>query len=269
MTPVLDHGFVTLLDCMGSDQDIEAAARVSYAGGASNRKRSDTRSLIRYLMRHRHETPFEMAVMKFHIRAPIFVARQWMRHRAASVNEISARYSELPECYYTPDEWRAQSTDNKQGSDGVIDYAPMSEADGGGPEDQAFAEYNFRLAEGIAREQARMCLPLGTYTEWIWQANVRNLLHFLGLRMHPHAQKEIRVYAEAIAPMVQELFPLTWEAFRDYRLDAITFSAPEVRALRSILSSTSIVTAETAALSERERRELQAKLDTIRTLGED
>jgi thymidylate synthase (FAD) len=242
---VLDKGFVELLDVMGSDADIVKAARVSYSAGDESRKRSDDRGLIRYLMSNYHTSPFEMAELKFHVKAPIFVARQWVRHRTASWNEISGRYSELTDEYHTPAVWRGQGSVNKQGSEGLVDYDPAKVKDGDVaswgrklPEFLCFQEYHDRLDVGVAREQARGCLPLSTYTEWVWKIDLHNLFGFLRLRMDPHAQEEIRVYADAIAEMVRVKFPLSYEAFTDYRLEAMSLSRLEQRALRVYFAST-------------------------------
>lgn len=219
--PVLDDGFVTLVDAMGDDQSVVQAARVSY--GEGTKKVSDDRGLIRYLMRHRHSTPFEMAELKFLVRVPMDCWRQWIRHRTANVNEYSTRYSlAIDAAQRTPAEaWRTQSTQNRQGSGDTLSAelgAELSEAE------NAFHEtarrlYQRRIEVGVAREQARKDLPLSTYTEAYWKIDLHNLLHFLALRMDDHAQQEIRDYAATIGRgIVQPLFPLVWEAFEDYRL---------------------------------------------------
>ena len=269
---VLDHGEIQLVDYMGSDEAIERAARVSYSGGDESRKKSDRRGLIRYLMRHRHTSPFEMAELVFRVKCPIYVQRQWIRHRTASVNEISGRYSELPNEYHEQSEWRAQSSSNKQGSEGSVEeYEPLRFATSAGSwewlgttESAAFDEYRNRLDAGVAREQARTCLPLSTYTEFVWKINLHNLLHFLSLRLDSHAQQEIREYAQHIAGIVEKAFPLTWEAFKDYRLDAITLSGPEVRAIQKY----DLVIAATGSgplepLSDRECKEVNEKLKVL------
>jgi len=222
--PVLDDGFVALVDVMGDDGSVVQAARVSY--GEGTRKVSDDRQLIRYLLRHAHTTPFEMAEIKFVVRVPMDCWRQWIRHRTASVNEYSTRYSLAIDSMQATgdDEWRSQATNNRQGSSGVMS------ADVGGTltqaehELQSFARkiYEERLEAGIAREQARKDLPLSTYTEAYWKIDLHNLLHFLALRMDAHAQVEIRRYAETIGhEIVKPLFPLVWEAFLDYRVEAM------------------------------------------------
>lgn len=221
---VLDDGFVCLVDAMGNDQAIVQAARVSYAAGT--RPVSDDRTLIRYLMRHWHTTPFEMAEVKLLVRVPMDCWRQWIRHRMASVNEMSTRYSLAIDASQAtpPDEWRLQATANRQGSEGFLDPAVGASLSAEEVELQAAARrvYQRRLELGIAREQARKDLPLSTYTEAYWKADLHNLLHFLQLRMDPSAQWEIRQYARTIGEqIVRPLFPLVWEAFLDYRLEAM------------------------------------------------
>ena len=221
---VLDDGFVCLVDCMGDDQSVVQAARVSY--GAGTTKVSDDRGLIRYLLRHRHTTPFEMAELKFLVRVPMDCWRQWIRHRTANVNEYSTRYSLAIDSAQTtpPGEWRTQATGNRQGSGEEMDEETgrmLTEGETG-LHAAAREEYQRRIELGVAREQARKDLPLATYTEAYWKIDLHNLLHFLALRMDSHAQYEIRMYAEAIGQQIVEpLFPLVWEAFSDYRLQAM------------------------------------------------
>ena len=222
--PVLDDGFVALVDCMGDDGSVVQAARVSY--GEGTRKVSDDRQLIRYLMRHAHTTPFEMAELKFVVRVPMDCWRQWIRHRTASVNEYSTRYSlAIDSMQTTADgEWRTQATSNRQGSAGLLDTAAGTKMTVAETELQGLARkvYEERLEAGIAREQARKDLPLSTYTEAYWKIDLHNLLHFLALRMDAHAQLEIRRYSETIGhEIVKPLFPLVWEAFLDYRVEAM------------------------------------------------
>jgi len=222
--PVLDNGFVCLVDVMGDDSAIVQAARVSY--GAGTKKVSDDRTLIRYLMRHRHTTPFEMAEIKLLVRVPMDIWRQWIRHRTASVNEYSTRYSIAIETAHQtePDKWRKQSTSNRQGSEGFLDSQIGQELSREEKELQEHARqvYQHRLSLGVAREQARKDLPLSTYTEAYWKIDLHNLLHFLELRMDPHAQWEIAEYAKVIGrEIVAPLFPLTWEAFLDYRIEGM------------------------------------------------
>jgi thymidylate synthase (FAD) len=220
---VLDHGEIELIGVMGSDQSIEAAARVSYGGGT--RRVHETRGLLRYLMRHNHTSPFEQATLQYRVKCPIFVARQWMRHRTWSFNEVSGRYSELPDEFWQPDNWRGQDPNNKQGSEGIIQYEPE---DGHGTlEESCFAEYNYRLASGVSREMARSCLPISTYTEFVGRVDLHNLLKFVHLRGDSHAQREIQEYAHLIEEDISRLFPLTWEAFSDYHINGLTLSKPE------------------------------------------
>ena len=222
--PVLDDGFVTLVDVMGNDSSIVQAARVSY--GEGTRKVSDDRQLIRYLLRHAHTTPFEMAEVKFLVRVPMDCWRQWVRHRTANINEYSTRYSLAIDSMQATgnDGWRSQASTNRQGSDGFLannDGHPLTQSE---QELQSLARrvYEERLQAGIAREQARKDLPLSTYTEAYWKIDLHNLLHFLALRMDSHAQLEIRQYAETIGnKIIAKLFPLCWEAFLDYRVDAM------------------------------------------------
>ena len=222
--PVLDDGFVCLVDVMGDDGSVVQAARVSY--GAGTRKVSDDRTLIRYLLRHRHTTPFEMAEIKFLVRVPMDCWRQWIRHRTASVNEYSTRYSLAIDAAQTtpPDEWRTQAPSNRQGSDVPLP-ADVGEAFSKAErelQDKARAVYLARIEAGIAREQARKDLPLSTYTEAYWKIDLHNLLHFLSLRMDAHAQQEIRDYSTTIGQeIVKPLFPLVWEAFEDYRMGGL------------------------------------------------
>ncbi|MEO1993429.1 MAG: FAD-dependent thymidylate synthase, partial [Pirellulales bacterium] len=221
---VLDDGFVALVDCMGDDSSVVQAARVSY--GEGTRKVSNDRQLIRYLMRHAHTTPFEMAEIKFVVRVPMDCWRQWIRHRTASVNEYSTRYSLAIDAMQTTSdkEWRAQATNNRQGSAGLVEEQQGQTLSAAETELQNNARrvYEDRLAAGIAREQARKDLPLSTYTEAYWKIDIHNLFHFLALRMDSHAQLEIRQYAETIGhEIVAKLFPLCWEAFLDYRVEAM------------------------------------------------
>lgn len=233
-------GFVRLVDVMGDDTRIAAAARLSYSAG-KGKTRSSEEGLIRYLMRHRHSTPTEMAQITLHLKMPIFVARQLVRHRTASLNEMSGRYSILPNEFYIPpaDQVCHQATDNKQGRSG-----PLAEGANGAVRDtmhrvasEAFTVYEDFVRLGVAKETARMQLPVSTYTEWWWTFDAHNLLHMLGLRLDAHAQWECRVYAEAIARIVADWLPMTWRAFVDYRLEARTLSGPEVRALRQALAA--------------------------------
>jgi thymidylate synthase (FAD) len=266
---VLDHGFVRLIDYMGDDAAIVQAARVSY--GKGTRKVSEDRALIRYLMRHRHTSPFEMVEFKFHVKLPIFVARQWIRHRTASVNEYSGRYSVMKEEFYLPadEDIRRQSTVNKQGRSEeevpeqvkrqFVEFLQQSQRD-------LYAGYAQQVEDGMARELARIALPLSLYTEWYWKIDLHNLLHFLSLRLDPHAQKEIREYAFVIAEMVRAVCPMAYEAFEDYRLNALHFSGPELKVLAGALAEHDPTAEELVArgLSKREATEFLEKLGRMR-----
>lgn len=210
--PVLDKGFVRLVDFMGGDQGVVDAARVSY-GGKSKGEEAD-RKLISYLLKHKHETPFEHSVFKFHISCPIFVMRQWIRHRMASYNEISARYTEVRDEFYVPQTWRAQDVKNKQGSVAAphLDNAALTEKFEAQMK-SAMACYKELLAAGVAREMARMVLPVNAYTEFYWTVNARSFMNFLTLRADVHAQWEIQQYAEALAGHFRDKMPWTYDAF--------------------------------------------------------
>ena len=237
--PVLDDGFVRLVDCMGDDSSIVQAARVSY--GKGTKKVSEDRVLIRYLMRHRHTTPFEMCEIKLHVRVPMDCWRQWIRHRTANVNEYSTRYSIAIDAAKKtqPDEWRLQGFINRQGSEGQLDAVEgkrLSEREAE-VQDLSREVYQERLDAGVAREQARKDLPLSTYTEAYWKIDLHNLLHFLSLRMEEHAQYEIRQYAHVIGhEIVAKWVPVVWEAFLDYRWGAMSLSRMEVSLLSLLYS---------------------------------
>jgi len=235
--PVLDHGFVSLVDYMGTDEDVERAARVSY--GYGTRKRSATRGLIRYLRRHRHTTPSEMVEFKFHCAMPMFIARQWIRHRTASVNEYSGRYSLMPLLFYRPrlDQFALQSRSNRQGRGGEAPRALWEEAVARWDRLRADASgtYEWLLEEDLARELARIDLPLSTYTQWYWKIDLHNLLHFLSLRADPHAQWEIREFARVMAGIVKRVAPLSYEAWVDYDLGGASMSRAELQAIGSLL----------------------------------
>jgi thymidylate synthase (FAD) len=228
--------FVRLVDSMGTDESIVQAARVSY--GAGTKSVSDDRALIRYLMRHKHTTPFEMVEFKFHIRAPIYVARQWLRHRTASVNEMSARYSVIPDEFYLPDQLRKQSTSRGQGGEEPFE-SPNLLAKQKTSCDLAFHVYDELLEKGVSRELARAHLPQCTFTEFYWKIDLHNLLHFLSLRMEDHAQKEIRDLATQIYECIRPIVPVTCEAFEDFRLGAMTLSRLEVEYIRQCLLTNS------------------------------
>ena len=233
----LDKGFVRLVDSMGGDNAIVQSARVSYGKGTS--KVSQDRGLIRYLMRHRHTTPFEMVEFKFHCKMPIFVARQWVRHRTANINEYSLRYSEARDEFYIPDpdQIEYQSALNKQGRAGkvsnelknkVIQY--FNEIS-----DRSFEIYSELNREGVARELARAILPVNLYTEWYWKNDLHNLLHFVGLRSDSHAQFEIRVFSDAMASYIKKVAPHAWEAYQDYAVNGMRFSGIEQKILETKL----------------------------------
>jgi len=243
--PVLDNGFVCLVDCMGDDAAIVQAARVSY--GAGTKSVSDDRTLIRYLMRHQHTTPFEMVEVKLLVRVPMDCWRQWIRHRTASVNEYSTRYSVAIDAATEtlPGEWRLQKTNNRQGSEGflIVEEGEKLSAEEREFHRQSRELYDRRIELGIAREQARKDLPLSTYTEAYWKIDLHNLFHFLWLRMDPHAQHEIVQYATTIGKqIVRPLFPLAWEAFSDYMLNAIRLTGLEQEVITKLAAIGSIPT---------------------------
>jgi thymidylate synthase (FAD) len=276
---VLDDGFVRVLDYMGDDAAVVQAARISY--GAGTKQVHQDRGLIRYLMRHRHTTPFEMCDIKFHARVPMDTWRQWVRHRTASVNEYSTRYSVAIDATQQtrPDQWRLQSAQNRQGSSGTlpIEIGEKLSAAERALQDEARCVYEERLAAGVAREQARKDLPLSTYTEAYWKINLHNLLHFLDLRMDDHAQEEIRAYARVIGERIAAAWvPLVWEAFLDYRRHALHLSGIETELIRLIGADDragAIAAAERHGLlprrkdgtlaRSRERAELEEKLKTL------
>lgn len=237
---VLDHGFVRLVDYLGGDARIVAAARVSY--GAGTKTLREDRGLISYLMRHLHTSPFEQVVLTFHAKMPIFVARQWVRHRTARLNEVSARYSVLPDEFYLPEpgQIRRQSVTNKQGRDSsdltpeeqlrVLEILRTGQAD-------AYATYEDLLHDSVARELARINLPLSVYTQWYWQIDLHNLFHFLKLRLDPHAQYEIRAYAQVMASIARAVAPLAYEAFDEHLLNASRLSRTSKDRLLGLLTS--------------------------------
>ncbi|HET6519837.1 MAG TPA: FAD-dependent thymidylate synthase [Geminicoccaceae bacterium] len=271
--PVLDHGFVRVIDYMGDDGAVVQAARVSY--GRGTKQVSSDRGLINYLMRHRHTSPFEMCELKLHVKLPIFVARQWIRHRMANVNEYSARYSILDREFYipAPEHLAAQSAANRQGRGEVLEGAEAEAVLRALREEaeRAFALYRDALNEGddgepldpsrrgLARELARIALPLGTYTQWYWKVDLHNLLHFLGLRADPHAQYEIRAYALVLLDVVRRWVPLTCEAFENHVMGGVRLSAGALAVVRRMLAG-GAVTREASGLSPREWRELREVL---------
>jgi thymidylate synthase (FAD) len=272
--PVLDRGFVRVVDYMGDDGAIVQAARVSY--GRGTKKVSDDRGLINYLMRMHHTSPFEMCELKLHVKLPIFVARQWIRHRTASVNEYSARYSVLQDEFYLPDSEHlaVQSTGNRQGRGAVLEGTEAEKVQRtlAGNAEGAYERYLGLLnldeagepidpaRAGLARELARMVLPLNTYTEWYWKIDLHNLLHFIMLRADPHAQYEIRAYAEVLLDVVRRWVPLTHAAFVDYRLEGRELSGKALAAIRRLLKGEPVEPAD-SGLSPREWRELATLLD--------
>lgn len=260
--PCLDHGFVRVVDYFGDDAAIVQAARVSY--GKGTRKTSEDRQLIRYLMRHRHTTPFEMCELKLHVKLPIFVARQWIRHRTANVNEISGRYSLFTDEFYVPqpEHLAVQSSDNKQGRGATlsVEEAERVRNEIRRESADAYAAYEGLLNDhDLARELARTVLPVNYYTQWYWKVDLHNLLHFLSLRMDPHAQYEIRVFAEAIGQFVKAWVPMTWEAFEDYRLGAVTMSRSALGVVKRMLAGEAVEQAG-SGLSKREWDELMGAL---------
>ena len=273
--PVLDHGFVSLVDYMGTDESIERAARVSY--GYGTRQTSQTRGLIRYLRRHMHTTPSEMIEFKFHCSMPMFIARQWIRHRSANVNEYSGRYSLMPMLFHTPsaEQLQTQSKQNNQGRSGnVVDPAKYDEAVRRWHEirEKSREAYEWMMLEDMARELARIDLPLSTYTQWYWKIDLHNLLHFLKLRVDSHAQWEIQEYGRVMAGMLKRVAPLSYEAWIDYDVCGNRVSRMELDALRQLvgvdgeaLRARDGVTLDSAALAEgglakREAAELLQKL---------
>ena len=260
--PVLDHGFIRVVDYMGDDAAIVQAARVSY--GAGTKTARDDAGLIRYLMRHWHSTPFEMCEVKLHVKLPVFVARQWIRHRTANVNEYSARYSILDREFYipAPEQLAAQSTVNNQGRGATLEGEEAARVLAYLRDDsmRAYDHYEAMLSQdgqqGLARELARMNLPANIYTQWYWKVDLHNLFHFLRLRADAHAQYEIRVYAEALCDVVRDWVPHAFAAFEDYRLNAVQFSGKGMEALRRMLKGET-VTREDVGMSAGEWREFE------------
>ena len=272
--PVLDHGFVRVIDYMGDDSSIVQSARVSY--GKGTKKVSTDEGLIKYLMRHWHSTPFEMCEIKYHVKLPIFIARQWIRHRTANVNEYSARYSILDKEFYIPDknQLSAQSTSNRQGRGDLISGEQADEVLKILKEDatRTYNNYEKMLNErydgttidenkaGLARELARMNLTLNSYTQWYWKTDLLNLLNFLFLRADSHAQYEIRVYAETMLETVKKWVPITHSAFLDYRVGAANISSKGLKLIRAMLKEKKIINFEESGLSKREWNELMETL---------
>jgi thymidylate synthase (FAD) len=272
--PVLDHGFIRVIDYMGDDSSIVQSARVSY--GKGTKKVSTDEGLIKYLMRHRHSTPFEMCEIKYHVKLPIFIARQWIRHRTANVNEYSARYSILDKEFYLPakEQLAAQSQSNRQGRGDVLQGKQAEEVLNILKDDatRTYDNYEKLLNErfdgtkidenkiGLARELARMNLTLNTYTQWYWKTDLLNLLNFLFLRADNHAQYEIRVYADKMLDTVKRWVPITYQAFMDYRVGAAEISSKGLKVIKSMISGKK-VGQEDSGLSKREWNELMEKLD--------
>jgi len=262
---VLDHGFVRVIDYMGNDDAIVQAARVSYGAGTKHVQNDE--GLIRYLMRHWHSTPFEMCEVKLHVKLPVFVARQWIRHRTANVNEYSARYSILDREFYIPepDQLAAQSVVNNQGRGEALQGAEaarvleMLKSDAGRAFDNYESMLNQEGQQGLARELARMNLPMNTYTQWYWKIDLHNLFHFLRLRADAHAQYEIRVYADAIAACVRDWVPHAFAAFEDYRMGGVTLSGKALAVIKRKLAG-EVVTQETSGMSKGEWREFEEAL---------
>ncbi len=263
--PVLDHGFVRVVDYMGDDAAICQAARVSY--GKGTRSVQGDEGLIRYLMRHWHSTPFEMCEIKLHVKLPVFVARQWIRHRTANVNEYSARYSIMDREFYipAPEHIAAQSEVNNQGRGAALQgeeaarVLDILRADAMRCYDDYEAMISQDGQQGLARELARMNLPANIYTQWYWKVDLHNLFHFLRLRADAHAQYEIRVYADAICTIVADWVPFAYGAFADYRMGAVTMSAQMMGCLRRMLKGEAVDQAS-SGLSAREWREFEAAI---------
>ncbi len=254
-----EHGFVRLLDTMGSDESIENCARISY--GTGTRKTSETRNLLRYLMRHKHTSPFEHAEVQFHLKLPIFVMRQLVRHRTANINEYSGRYSVMSDEFYLPDKdyLRKQSSTNNQGrSDEVHPSTGMLQYEYNRIHDSAQIAYENLLREDLSREIARCVLPVSNYTEVVWKQDLHNFFHMVKLRSDSHAQQEIQDYANAMYEMVQPKFPLSCEAFEDYMLNSVTFSREEMRIIKDQLDGSWVM--DNYNLSKRERTEFLEKL---------
>ena len=272
--PVLDHGFVRVVDYMGDDSSIVQSARVSY--GKGTKKVSTDSGLIKYLMRHRHSTPFEMCEIKYHVKLPIFIARQWIRHRTANVNEYSARYSILDKEFYMPSKQNlaAQSTSNRQGRGDLINGKQADEILNILKKDaeQTYDNYELMLNErfdgttinennkGLARELARMNLTLNTYTQWYWKTDLLNLMNFLRLRADSHAQYEIRVYADIMLDTVKKWVPITYDAFMDYRVGGTEVSAKGKVVIQKLIKGENI-NADSSGLSKREWNELMIAFD--------
>lgn len=258
--PVLDKGFVRVVDLMGDDSAVVQAARVSY--GKGTKSVNEDAGLINYLMKYQHTSPFEMNEIKLHLKMPIFVARQWIRHRTANVNEYSARYSEIKDEFYTPLQTRItrQDKDKKQCSseeqlecaEDFVNYCDKNA-------NEALQKYTHFNDLGLAREVNRINIPLSNYTEFYWKIDLHNLLHFIRLRIHPHAQYEIRVYAEVLLEIVKQWCPLVYEAFVEHRLEAQTFSKSQLEAIKKLIKGVPFEEA-TSGLKKREKGEIDDNL---------
>lgn len=272
--PVLDHGFVRVVDTMGDDSAIVQAARVSYGKGTKS-SREDA-ELINYLMRHQHTSPFEMCQIKLHCKMPLFVARQWVRHRTASINEYSCRYSEAPEDVYMPELERikVQSTDNKQGSGDGADLVTQEQflRTTSSVQSVAAQALSFGEQKGVARELNRINMTVAHYTEWYWCINAHNLMHFLRLRLDPHAQEEMRAYAEVIALILKAWMPATYSAFLEYMLHRVTLSLKEQELIAPMLLALSTMIADAEmpvpeGFSKGEFAEFKKKIASIAELA--
>ena len=264
---ILDKGFIRVVDTMGDDSEIVESARVSY-GGATKSKEEDDK-LINYLMKHNHTSPFEMSVLKIHAKVPVCIAQQWLRHRTASVNQISARYTKVKEEWYTPKEWRGQSKTNKQCSKGVVEELKckfeynvdvkegnidvIHEEDYNSNITSNCLWYQKNIENGMSKEMARMILPQSMYTEFYWKIDLHNLMHFIKLRDHDNAQYEIREYAKVLKDIVKEWCPVTYEAFMEHQVNAVKLSASQVEHLKQVLNKSD----ELKCLSRREEEELK------------
>lgn len=278
--PVLDHGFVRVIDYMGDDSAIVQAARVSY--GKGTKMVNEDKGLINYLMRHRHSTPFEMCEIKFHVKLPIFVARQWIRHRTANVNEYSQRYSILDKEFYIPqpEQLATQSTTNRQGRAELLQGEQAAHVLNLLTQDalQVYSHYEEMLNEdsqgnildpsrrGLARELARMNLSVNFYTQWYWKIDLHNLMHFIGLRADPHAQYEIRVYADILLDILKKWLPITFDAFMDYRAGGASLSEKGLNVIKALLKG-DVPTQTTSGMSAGEWRELHKLLDMVPPSG--
>ena len=261
--PVLDKGFIRLVDYLGGDERVVQAARVSYGEGTKSYR--EDAGLIDYLLRNAHTSPFEQVVLTFHVKLPIFVARQWIRHRTARLNEVSGRYSVMKDEFYvpSPDDLALQSADNKQGrSAEALDPAYAEKVRAALAEDQkaAYASYKSLVDEGLARELARINLPLSLYTEWYWQIDLHNLFHFLELRMDAHSQKEIRLYAEVLFEIAQKVAPRCCESFRRHILGGVRFSGEELAELQNRLGANSAASGSPGGLSGKALERFEEKL---------